>query len=203
MAERDIVQHLLKTNQLEDGIEVIGSATLWEYSEMQPVTLERINIATDYGLHNSKNLADACVNANVPFYVGCAFYEQESGGRNCYGHDAGGALSGYPRGVNKSNWLVFWWLVDTCGQTSNGVGPLQITYKGFFKDMLNKNLRPWDAYDSTLYGLQLIRKYYDSSNQSSISDKWQSAATSYNGGTVYGQEVIDKIHAWKTRLGIK
>src|SRR5215216_1816355 len=119
----------------------------------------QIAIASDY-LENVDIAAQVCDETGTPFYILRALLEKESGGKNIYGHDAGGALSGYPKPVTRDNYEVFRWLVFTKGQTSNGVGPMQLTFKGFFTDMENKGLKPWDVHDNMTYGATLFMDYY-------------------------------------------
>jgi hypothetical protein len=166
------------------------------------VTKVRIATASDY-LRNADIAAVACREANLPFYVACALLEKESGGRNIYGHDAGGALSGFPGEVNKDNYAVFKWLVFERGMSSNGVGPAQITYKGYFTDMEKRGLKPYDAHDSMLYGFELLKANYDRAGT------WTAAGAVYNGGPrpnytalAYGRDFAVKVAAWKKRLGI-
>lgn len=167
----------------------------------RPVGSERVQIARDYGLKNVAAIAFACREAEVPFAVACALMEQESGGRNVYGHDAGGALSGYPRLVTEENFKVFEWLVFDQGQTSNGVGPAQITYKGYFTQMKTEGLLPWDAHDNMLFGLRILRANFNATNS------WEKAGARYNGGPRpnadaqgYGRDLAEKIDQWRKRF---
>jgi hypothetical protein len=160
-----------------------------------PVSEARIQVAKDFGLENVDEIAITCREANVSFSVACALFQKESGGRNVYGHDAGGALSGFEKRVTKGNFEVFYWLVFDKGQTSNGVGPAQITWKGFFTDMLEKKLKPWNVHDNMLYGLQLLRSHYDANGKS-----WKAAGARYNGAEAYGVDLEKKIGEWKTRF---
>lgn len=175
---------------------------------VEPVTKERIKIAQDFGLHNVGIIAEACRRVGIPFYVACALFQKESGGLNVYGHDSGGALAGYPNPVTKSNFEVFWWLVVTNGQTSNGVGPSQITYAGsrnragrrdggFFQQMLDEGLKPWRVEDNMVFGLRLLKGYHDKTKS------WVKAGTSYNGAEEYGQDLSRKVAEWKKRLGVR
>ena len=163
---------------------------------LAPVTPERIARATRFGLMNVGPAAIACRKAGLPFYAACALLEKESGGRNVYGHDAGGALSGYPGTVDASNFDVFRWLVFDKGQTSNGVGPCQLTWKGFFIDMEAKGLKPYDIADNMLYGFGLLAGYY------AASKSWEAAGARYNGSPAYGKDFAVKVRTWHTRLSV-
>jgi len=162
-----------------------------------PVTAERIGIAKDFGLWNVDDAAIACREAGLPFWAACALLQKESMGRNVYGHDEGGALAGFPHEVNFDNWLVFEWLITMEGQTSNGVGPTQITWKGFFFDMERKGLKPWVPLDNMEYGFGLLASLREAEGT------WEKAGTRYNGRESYGADFLVKCREWKQRLGVK
>lgn len=153
----------------------------------------QIKKAADFGLANVELIAKAADKAGLPFYVACALMERESGGRNVYGHDKGGALSGFPYEVNEGNYRVFEWLIGN-GQTSNGVGPCQITWKGFFPAMVKLGLKPWDALDNMTYGMGLLASYYKAKGS------WTLAGKQYNGSLTYGVGLAKQIAAWKKRV---
>jgi hypothetical protein len=118
-------------------------------------------------------------------------------GKNVYGHDVGGALSGFPGTVNRGNWEVFRWMVITQGLPSNGVGPAQITARSLLLDMEKRGLRPWVVEDNMRYGLELLWGYYQARRQS-----WVKAGTAYNGAVSYGQDLSKKVSAWRRRLRV-
>ena len=164
---------------------------------MNPVTPERIEIAKAYGLTNVETIATVCRKVGIPFFAACALFEKESGGRNVFGHDAGGALSGYPGPVNKHTYAVFRWLVFEKGQTSNGVGPSQITYKGFFENMEEDGLKPWKVEDNMYFGLSLLWGYYLFGRRD-----WVYAGKRYNGAESYGIDLANKVYDWRVRLKV-
>lgn len=158
----------------------------------------RITIASTL-LSNAQTAAVACRDAEIPYAVGCALLEQESNGRNIYGHDEGGALSGYPGQVNEENFRVFYWMVFSKGVKSNGVGPCQITYKGYFQQMAVAGLDPWKPYDNMLFGFRLLKAYYTQFGS------WEKAGAAYNGGVTfpdaeYGKEFKAKLNVWRARF---
>lgn len=171
---------------------------------MAPVAAWRIAKAEERGLVNVDQIALACREAGVPFYVACALFEKESGGRNVYGHDVGGALSGFPLEVNRDNFAVFRWLVVEKGALSNGVGPSQITYAGslhgsrrdggYFRVMESDGLKPWDVHDNMLFGLQILRGHKDRTGT------WRAAGTAYNGRESYGVDLEHRIEDWRKLL---
>lgn len=155
---------------------------------------QKLELAQRHGLSNTGPMLDAAREAGIPFYVACALMEKESHGRNVYGNDSGGTFAGAPFGVNKYNWVVFRWLVITKGHQSNGVGPAQLTYKGFFTDMESKGLKPYDVHDNMLYGFRLLKKYKRDKGS------WQAAGTAYNGSSTYGRDLAALIEKWRARI---
>lgn len=157
----------------------------------------RVKIATDNGMHNAQAIADASQKAGVPYHVALAFAEQESHGQNIYGHDTNGLNPGQP--VTAPNFCLFYARVFS-GETSNGVGPYQITYPGYFTDMLHKDLRPWVPEENAFYALFYIIKPLLAKND------LVTAAGHYNGGSkanmTYGRAVASKDAAWKKRFGL-
>jgi hypothetical protein len=149
-------------------------------------------------------IAQCCNETGARFYIALAMLEKETGTcRNVYGHDAGGALSGFPRLVNEGNFQVFYWLVFTKGQASNGVGPSQLTFKGFFTDMQAKGLKPWDMHDNIAYGIKLIQDYYRAGRDQgkSVAESLRYAGTKYNGASAYGDSFLAIALKWKERVG--
>lgn len=168
------------------------------------VTAEQIKIAKDAGMREVDTIAQCCNETGARFYIALAMLEKETGNcRNVYGHDAGGALSGFPGTVDKSNFAVFEWLVFKKGQTSNGVGPSQLTFKGFFTDMEAKGLKPYDLHDNIAYGIKLIQGYYRAGRNAgkSVTDSLRYAGTKYNGAAAYGDRYLEIALKWKARVG--
>lgn len=168
-----------------------------------PVTKARIGIASKI-LANADAAAVACREANLPYFAACALLEKESGGHNVYGNDKGGALAGFKFDVDESNYLVFEWLVFVKGQLSNGVGPCQITFKPYFREMEQQGLDPWNPHDNCLFGFRILAANYRATGD------WEQAFARYNGGPhpnaaaqAYGKDGAKKLTEWKQRLGIK
>ena len=109
--------------------------------------------AAEGSLTNVEILARWCDEAGFPYFLGLAIMAKESKGQNVYGHDAGGALSGYPDAPDANNFRVFRWLIDVAKQTSNGVGPFQLTYKGYFPQMDQLGLKPYVVSDNIRYAI--------------------------------------------------
>lgn len=161
-----------------------------------PVSKARIQIATKAGIDNAEVAAVACRQAGLPYYVACALLEKESHGANVYGHDAGGALSGFPKAPNPGNFEVFDWMVSS-GHTSNGVGPCQITYPGYFPEMAKAGLKPYVPADNMVFGFRLLLAAYHAHGQT-----WKGAGTAYNGAASYGTDLATKVQAWMKRFGL-
>ena len=122
---------------------------------LPPVTPARIAEAAKT-LEHAAEAAIACRLEGLDYFVACALLEKESGGRNVYGSDRGGVLSGYPGEADESNYRVFRWLLAKPGAVSNGVGPTQITFPGYFTAMESEGLKPWDPTDNCRMGFRLL-----------------------------------------------
>jgi hypothetical protein len=153
----------------------------------------RVAKARVYGLSNAVTIAGTCREAGVPFYVACALFEKETMGKNIYGHDKGGALSGFPGEVNKDNYEVFEWLVSQ-GMKSNGVGPSQITSGSLLTQMKTEHLDPWNVWDNMLFGLRFLKKWKVKYRT------WHNAGRLYNGKESYAIDLDIKIEEWRMRL---
>jgi hypothetical protein len=160
------------------------------------VPARKIQIAKDYGLENVDALATVAAMVPVPFAVACALIEKESMGRNVYGHDVGGVFSDLPATfeVNEGNFQIFEYYVVAKGHTSNGVGPCQITYRGFFPQMREERLCAWVPRDNMLFGMRLIKSL------KTTYGSWEAAGTHYNGSATYGADFAKKIAEWKGRF---
>ena len=162
------------------------------------------DVLTQGGLVNVTQLATAAGRIGLPLHVAAAFAEQESGGRNIYGHDAGGVFSkpGVNVPVTKANFAEFFEQVVVQGRRSNGVGPMQITYPGYFPIAQKQQLRLWDPLDNFLFGLGVISGYLATNfTDTSISR----AGQRYNSGSptgapTYGRSVVKRSATWRARL---
>jgi len=98
--------------------------------------------------------------------------------------------------VTEAKWREFRRLVVDLHHTSNGVGPCQITYRGFFTDMEAQGLRPWVPHDNMLYGFRLLARYHADKGS------WEAAGTAYNGSSQYGRDLAALVEKWRKRLHI-
>lgn len=174
------------------------------------ISVTQIARAKTAGLINVEALAAACTKHRLPFYLGCVILAKESGGRNIFGHDRGGVFSG-PSNVNievtEDRYREFRRMINS-GKTSNGVGPMQITYKGHFPIMDRLGLKPWVPADNIDYGIGLIAADWHAQRKAgkSIDAALKYAATVYNLGSYratwpYGIDAVARAVAWKARVG--
>lgn len=166
------------------------------------VTTDQIAKVQAAGFQNVEAIANACDATGCMFYLAVAMIEKESKGRNVYGSDKGGALSGFPKLVNRGNFEVFEWLIFTKNQTSNGVGPTQITDKGFFTQMKNQDLNPWEPAHNIFFGVRLLYGYYQTGRKTmGRHDSIRYAGTKYNGAEAYGDSLLEVALRWKNIVG--
>lgn len=156
-----------------------------------------IDKLSTHGMVNADDLLEAAHLEKFPLFIAAAFAEKESNGANIYGHDAGGYNWGV-RPVTRANYQDFYEHVVKEGHTSNGVGPMQITWPGFFPDAANKGLRLWLPVDNFRYGFQLIESYLHGRMDGPAIEE---AGTRYNGAAVYGRSVRALANTWLHRLG--
>ena len=159
-------------------------------------TTEQI-LAKNGIVENAGALIQAASKVGVPLWIAAAFTEQESGGRNIYGNDAGGTLAG--RGyVTQQNYTREFLPAVRGGRVSNGVGPLQITYPGYFKAGQPGVENLWKPLENMIFGLQLIKGYLGGSTSD---DAIVRAGRHYNGALPYGYQVLNKAKKWRSLLG--
>ena len=175
-----------------------------------------VDVFAKHGLRNAEALVRAADDVGLQLHIAAALAEKESGGRNIYGHDAGGALSTktgpvsiggetYPRGgdipVTEANFTEYFLPAVLAGKISNGVGPLQITYPGYFKQ------RPdypwWDPYKSALVGYTDFLGYLKGATTPAAI---KTAGSRYNSGSytktagTYGEALATLAAKWDTWL---
>lgn len=151
-------------------------------------------------------MAAACSKLAFPFAFGLAIMQKESGGRNVYGNDTGGALAGQGE-VTEANYQEFRRLVLTELYKSNGVGPMQVTYRGYFPTMEGRGLRPWVPADNILFGVEILHFRYQQGVKAGKPPRdafWESARA-YNagsrGGETYADDAVAKARAWLAIVG--
>ena len=155
-------------------------------------------------LYNAEAIVAASARAGVPLWVAAAMIRQESTGRNVFGNDWGGVFSTPDAPdieVTPARYAEFYARAiqpkidansNSAGETSNGVGPAQITFWGFHRDAKAEGLDLTDPEDNIFYGLRILKGYLGGDyTEASV----KISATRYNAGpssTVvnkYGEEV--------------
>ena len=161
------------------------------------------------GLTNADLIVQAATATGIPLAILAAMVQKESGGQNIYGRDGkdtaspGVYANDYPPQVTKENFTEFRAAV-LAGQKSNGVGPSQITYPGYWKQYPDYPF--WDVLANLKFGATLLMDLLDGdTSDASIS----SAGAHYNGGTspnekavAYGADLLTKTNAWRARLAV-
>lgn len=136
-----------------------------------------------------------CDEQSFPYYVLCAFLEQESyGGKNVFGHDGGpsGWASGWGR-VTKAKYLKYR-EGRRAGRGMQGVGPMQLTWWEF-QDRADKLGGCWKPYHNITVGVQLLKQYRNGGKNS-----WEYVGTRYNGSAEYGKQIAARVEKWKNLL---
>lgn len=146
-------------------------------------------------LQNADALVKAAKDTGLPLDIAAAVIEKESGGKNIFGHDAGGAFHGGGT-VTEAKYKDFIKQVRG-GKTSNGVGPAQITWPGFFTEMEKQGLKPWVPYDNMKYGFSLMVDYLGGKTTDAA---LRNAGKRYNGNGSYGDHLVEVVKKWRGRL---
>lgn len=160
-----------------------------------------VDTLTKNGMSNAAALVEACARVGLPVYVGAAFAQHESNGQNIYGHDVGGAMCGAGQ-VTEGNYRQFLTLVRG-GHRSNGVGPMQITYPGYFKANTPEVANLWQPLYNFIFGLKIIKGYlgsdYSPSNLNVAGQRYNSGRP--NGAPQYGAITVQLAQKWLQLLG--
>ena len=167
------------------------------------MTDSQVSVLAAGGLSNAGLIVEAADRTGVPLAIAAAMVEKESGGRNVYGHDTGGVFSvpGRDIEITQENYKEFLRRV-LVGEKSNGVGPAQITYRGYFERYPEYPF--WEPLANIKFGLTILADYL----RGDYSDASVAAAGArYNGGTnpgpralAYGTDLLTKTKAWRARL---
>ncbi|MBU8741901.1 hypothetical protein KM866_01695 [Micrococcus luteus] len=157
-------------------------------------------------LDHAAAIVAAARRADVPLAVAAALAELESGGRNVFGHDAGG-VHGAPRGtdvpVTRERYEELVARVAQ-GEKSNGVGPAQITWPPYFAQAAERGLRLWEPEDNLVFGLEVLHGHLGgdlSAEGIARAGTLYNAGTLSDGVTAYGRRLAAATRAWAERLG--
>jgi hypothetical protein len=173
-------------------------------------------VARKHGILEPRKAWKAAKNADIPFWVMCAYLMQESaGGKNIYGHDVN--TDGTPKPfwghgeVTKENYAAYKKERDVgityktrfpkLGYRRQGVGPMQLTWHTL-QDEADSIGGCWNTYYNMLVGARLIKVYFDDAIASfkTIEQAWHYSALKYNGKESYADEMDDRFEFWKAVL---
>jgi hypothetical protein len=132
--------------------------------------------------------------ARIPYYVLCAFLEQESsGGKNVFGHDAmkcSADIKG--KHVTKRRYEEYKGRRSTCGM--QGVGPMQLTFHTL-QDEADAMGGCWKPRINIRYGAGLLADYLEQEGS------WHAAAKRYNGSEEYANRNDELRRKWRELIG--
>lgn len=143
-------------------------------------------------LQNVEVAIEAARAVGLPIHIAFALLDMESEGRNFFGSDSGGMFKGET--VTQAKFEAMEKAV-AAGKPSNGVGPLQITYRGFFPQARAQGLKLWEPYDNMLFGFKLIKGYLDRYPNDLVK-----VGRLYNGKESYGITFKRVVGEWVARL---
>lgn len=159
-----------------------------------------VDILKQAGVANATAIVAASNTSGLPIGVAVGMIMKETGGPNIYGHDAGGAMYGAGE-VTEANFKSGFLPVVLAGGTSNGVGPAQITYPGYFRQ--NPTYPWWDPYYNCLFGFNLIKQYCGGDYSL---ESLARAGSTYNSGNAtgtyntYGRSFANLAISWTEKL---
>ncbi|MFC4784452.1 hypothetical protein ACT8ZV_08260 [Nocardioides sp. MAHUQ-72] len=134
---------------------------------------QRIDAAREAGCTMAHTALRATRDAKIPYYVGCAFLVQETGGgRNVFGHDPT-VFAGAGK-VTRAKYLAYKTVRERTGQMQ-GVGPMQLTWYSY-QDRADRLGGAWKPYPNMLVGFRHLAALHRSTGS------WTAAAHEYNGG---------------------
>lgn len=172
------------------------------FSRSSPGTIEVLAAR----LENAPAIVAAAGRADVPVSVAAALAELESGGRNVFGRDRGGvfATPGAPPVAVTRERVAELRRRVAAGETSNGVGPAQITWPPFFDRADAEGLDLAEPEDNLTLGLRILHEHAAGDLST---DGIERAGTLYNAGTLaggvtgYGRRLARATRQWAGRLG--
>jgi len=133
----------------------------------------RVDAARRAGCTMADAARRATRDAGIPYYVGCAFLLQESGGgRNVFGHDP--TVFAGAGEVTRSKYLAYKKVRQRTG-LMQGVGPMQLTWYSY-QDRADRLGGAWKPYANMLVGFRHLAALHRSTGS------WTTAAHEYNGG---------------------
>ena len=170
-------------------------------------------------LRNPEAIVKASIRLDMPVNVVAALVERETGGGNVYGNDVGGVFGrpssstppSYTKTVTEANYREFMRRIRA-GELSNGVGPLQLTWKPYHYNAEAEGLKLWLAEDNIYFGarefLRLIRANGGSIIAAATLYRWgkldgDPSGKYPTGSSEYGVDVEWKSRVWAARIAGK
>lgn len=133
---------------------------------------EQVDAARRAGCTMADTARRATRDAGIPYYVGCAFLLQETGGgRNVFGSDP--TVFAGAGEVTRSKYLAYKEVRRRTGEVQ-GVGPMQLTWHTF-QDRADRIGGAWDPYVNMLVGFRHLADLRRDLGS------WHGAARAYNG----------------------
>ena len=134
--------------------------------------------------------------ADIPFYVGCAFLVQETGGgRNVFGHDPT-VFAGAGK-VTREKYLAYKHVRQHTGEMQ-GVGPMQLTWWSY-QDRADRLGGAWRPYPNMLVGFRQLAALHDATGS------WRAAAHDYNGSgamaAAYAAQMSHRFDHMRSAIG--
>jgi len=164
---------------------------------MSPTDEQKIQIAGTNGIVDPDMVMRVAREVDIPFYVLCAYLEQETGGgRNIWGNDDTW-MRGIPlrafglEEVTKDSYLIY--KLHRARFGNQGVGPLQLTHPTI-QDAADKNGGCWKPEVNVKTGALLIKGFHESEGS------WHNAARRYNGSEAYAAHNDDLRAKWKSLI---
>ena len=155
---------------------------------------EKVERARANGIVDPETAMKVAREVDIPFYILCAYLEQETGGgRNIWGNDDTW-MRGIPlrafglEEVTKNSYMIYKLHRSRFG--SQGVGPLQLTHSTI-QDEADKNGGCWKPEVNILTGAKLIKSFRDSEGS------WHDAARRYNGSESYADHNDELRNKWR------
>jgi hypothetical protein len=156
---------------------------------------EQVEEARKAGCRMAGTALRATRDADIPYYVGCAFLKQETGGgQNVFGHDPT-VFAGAGK-VTRAKYLAYKEVRERTGQMQ-GVGPMQLTWYSY-QDRADRLGGAWKPYPNMLVGFRHLAELYRATGS------WSAAAHEYNGGgamaEAYAAEMTDNLEHMREAL---
>lgn len=158
-----------------------------------------VDLIASQGVHNAEAIVRAAVAVGLEVAIAAAIIQKESNGRNIYGHDRGGVFSTAALGkpadnqVTEATFRIFAQRVAN-GETSNGVGPAQITWPNYFSLAERRGIRMWVPEDNIRFGLNVFANHLRGSGDV------VEAGRAYNGARQYGVDLARMVSDWRQIL---